>query len=185
MGTWKLDSSHTDITFSAKHMMVTTVRGRFANVRGELQADPSDLTTARGEIRIGIASLSTGSDYRDNHLRSADFFDAEAHPEATFRITAIEPRVDGLDVVGDLTIRGVTRPLTLQTEVLGFYASMEGARRAGFSASASLHRKDWGLNWNVGLESGGWLVGEDVRLTIDAAFEEVPVARAISESTAA
>lgn len=185
MGLWKLDPSHTDITFSAKHMMVTTVRGRFADISGELRADPSDLSTARGEIRIGIASLSTGTEYRDNHLRSVDFFDAEAYPAATFQIGQIEAHGDRYIVTGDLAIRGVTRPLTLQTEVLGFYTSMEGARRAGFSASATLRRKDWGLNWNVALESGGWLVGEDVRLTIDAAFEEAPVARADTESAAA
>jgi polyisoprenoid-binding protein YceI len=177
MSTWKIDTSHTDITFAAKHMMVTTVRGRFAGVTGSLEADPNDPTTARGTIRIAIASISTGSEFRDNHLRSADFFDAEQHPEATFAITSVARRGDEYEVTGDLTIRGVTRPVTLKSELLGFYTSMEGAKRAGFSASGKINRRDWGLDWNVALETGGWLVGDEIKLTIDAAFEEVRLAQ--------
>jgi polyisoprenoid-binding protein YceI len=179
--TWKLDPSHTDITFAAKHMMVTTVRGKFADVSGQITADRDDPTSARGEIEIDVASLNTGSEFRDNHLRSADFFDAENHPKARFVITAIERDDDEYKVAGDLTIRGVTRPVTLKAELLGFYTSMEGAPRVGFSAKAKLNRKDWGLNWNVALEQGGWLVGDEIKLTIDAAFEE---ARAGSEQDA-
>ncbi len=173
MTTWKLDTSHTDITFAAKHMMVTTVRGKFSEVTGEIDADREDPTTARGVIQIGVASLSTGSDMRDNHLRSADFFDAENHPTATFAITEIKPRGgDEFEVIGDLTIRGRSKPIALRTELLGFYTSMDGKPRAGFSATGKLNRKEFGLNWNVALESGGWLVGDDIKLTIDAAFEQ-------------
>ena len=181
--TWKLDTSHTDVTFAAKHMMVTTVRGKFAEVAGEITADPADPTSARGEIEIGLASLNTGSEMRDNHLRSADFFDVANHPTATFRIRELVARGgrgDEYDIVGDLTIRGTTRPLTLKAELLGFYKSMEGASRAGFSAEARLNRKEWGLNWNMALESGGWLVSDDIKLTIDAAFEEVRDARELA-----
>lgn len=174
MSTWKIDSSHTDVTFAAKHMMVTTVRGRFGEVSGEIVADREDPTSARGEITIDVASLSTGSQMRDDHLRSADFFDVANHPTATFRITDVVARDDdAFDVQGDLTIRGVTRRVTMKADLLGFYSSMEGAPRVGFSAELELNRKDWDLGWNVALESGGWLVGEEVKLTIDAAFEEV------------
>ena len=177
MSSWKIDTSHTDVTFAVKHMMVTTVRGKFADVTGTLEADPNDPTSARGTIRIGIASINTGSELRDNHLRSADFFDAEHHPEATFAITSITRRGDSYEVTGDLTIRGITRPVTLTSELLGYYTSMEGAKRAGFSASGTINRRDWGLDWNVALETGGWLVSDEIRLTIDAALEQVRVAR--------
>lgn len=178
MTTWKIDTSHTDVTFAVKHMMVTTVRGRFADVTGEIEGDPNDLTTARGEIRIGVASINTGTEFRDNHLRGADFFDAEHFPTATFRITGVVRHGDDLDVTGELTIRGATRPVTLKAEHLGFYSSMEGARRAGFSASGKINRKDFGLDWNVALESGGWLVGDEIRLTVDVALEEARLAQA-------
>jgi polyisoprenoid-binding protein YceI len=180
MNTWKIDTSHTDVTFAAKHMMVTTVRGKFADVSGEIQADPGDPTSGRGEIRIGLASVNTGSEFRDNHLRSADFFDVENHPTATLVVTSVRPRGGDFDVSGELMIHGVTRPVTLNTELLGFYSSMEGARRAGFSASVTLNRKAWGLGWNVALESGGWLVSEEIKITIDAAFEEAPEAAVVA-----
>lgn len=172
MRTWKIDTSHTDVTFAAKHMMVTTVRGKFADVTGEIQADPGDPTSSRGEIRVGLASLNTGSEFRDTHLRSADFFDVENNPTATLAITNVRQRGDEFEVTGDLTMHGLTKPVTLQTELLGFYSSMEGARRVGFSASVTLSRKAWGLGWNVALESGGWLVSDEVKISIDAAFEE-------------
>jgi polyisoprenoid-binding protein YceI len=184
MTTWKIDTTHTDVTFAAKHMMVTTVRGKFGDVSGEIEVDPNDPSTARGEIRIAVASLNTGTQFRDDHLRSADFFDVGNHPYATFAITDVKARGDEYEVTGDLTIRGVTRPFTFKAELLGYYRSMEGAKRVGFSAAAKLNRKDWGLNWNVALESGGWLVGDEVKLTIDAAFEEVREARG-RESVAA
>jgi len=170
--TWQLDTSHTDITFAAKHMMVSTVRGKFGDVTGEIEADREDPTSARGEIKIGLASLNTGSEFRDNHLRSADFFDVETHPTATFRIDQIELVGDEYEIRGELTIRGVSRPITLKAELLGFYTSMEGNPRVGFSAQAKLNRRDWGLNWNVALEQGGWLVGDEIKLAIDAVFEE-------------
>ena len=176
MTTWKIDTAHTDVVFAAKHMMVTTVRGKLGDVSGSIETEGDDASSARGEIAIGVASLNTGSDYRDKHLRSADFFDAEAHPIATFRLTSVTPHGDELDVAGDLTIRGTTRPVVLRAESLGFYVSMEGARRAGFSATGTIDRKAFGLDWNVALETGGWLVGDDIKLTIDAAFEEAKVA---------
>jgi polyisoprenoid-binding protein YceI len=177
MTTFQIDPAHTDILFSAKHMMVTTVRGRFADVEGELTLDEADPRRSGGTVRVAAASLSSGAARRDDHLRSPDFFDAEQHPWITFAADAIEPRDDGSWAVrGDLTIREVTRPITFGAEFLGFYSSMAGARRVGLRARATLNRKDWGLGWNVALESGGWLVGEDVTVEVEIAAEEASVA---------
>lgn len=181
--TWNLDTAHTDVIFAAKHMMVTTVRGKFATVSGSLELDPENPTAATGSFTIAAASLNTGVEQRDGHLRSVDFFDVEKYPEITFVVTAVTPK-GGADyvVTGDLTIHGVTRPIALETEFLGQYTSMGGARRAGFHATATLNREDWGLTWNVGLEAGGWMVGKDVKLEIDLALEEA--ARVAAETGA-
>lgn len=170
---WTIDQAHTDILFSAKHMMVTTVRGKFHEVDGTLVLDESDPTRSAGEIRIAAASLNTGAAPRDAHLRSADFFDAEHHPWITFRSTAVEHVAgDEYRVTGDLTIRETTRPATFDATFLGFYTGMQGGRRAGIAARTRLNRKDWGLGWNVALEAGGWLVGEDVTIEIEVAVDQ-------------
>ena len=174
MSTWKIDPNHIDLLFSAKHMMVTTVRGKFNQVEGELELDEADPTRSRGEIRAAAASLNTGVEMRDNHLRSADFLDAEHYPWVVARTTAIERAGDRYRVEAALTIRDETRPVTFDAEFLGFYSSMQGGRRVGFHLDARVLRKDWGLNWNVALEAGGWLVGDEVRLEIDVAADEVP-----------
>ena len=175
--TWNIDQTHTDVVFSAKHMMVTTVRGKFASVAGVIEGDPQDPTTAKGTFTIDVASLSTGVEQRDDHLRGADFFDAEHYPTATFVSTRIEPK-GGNDyrVHGDLTIRGTTRPVTFGVEVLGAYAGMDGSRRVGLHAETKINREDFGLTWNVALESGGWLVGKDIKLELDVAVEEAATA---------
>ncbi len=170
---WTIDPAHTDILFSAKHMMVTTVRGKFTDVDGTLFLDEDDPTRSSADIRIAAASLSTGSEPRDGHLRSADFFDVERHPFITFRSTAVEHvRGDDYRVTGDLTIRETTRPATFDARFLGFYAGMRGGRRAGISARTTINRKDWGLGWNVALEAGGWLVGEDVTIEVEVAVDQ-------------
>lgn len=170
---WTIDPAHTDILFSAKHMMVTTVRGKFHDVDGTLVLDEDDPTRSSADIRIAAASLSTGSEPRDGHLRSADFFDVERHPFITFRSTAVEHvRGDDYRVTGDLTIRETTRPATFDATFLGFYAGMNGGRRAGISARTRINRKDWGLGWNVALEAGGWLVGEDVTIEVEVAVDQ-------------
>ena len=177
--TFRIDPAHTDIAFSAKHMMVTTVRGKFDGVDGELHIDGTDPTRSSGEIRVEAASLSTGFDARDQHLRSPDFFDAGNHPLIVFRSTSIEQRdADRFRVTGDLTIRETTRPVTLDAELLGFYPGLDGSRRLGLSLRTKINRKDWGLNWNVALESGGWLVGEEVKLEIDVAATEAAASAA-------
>jgi polyisoprenoid-binding protein YceI len=176
MSTWKIDPAHTDVSFSAKHMMITTVRGKFGVVEGELELDESDPTRSRGEIRVDAASLSTGFDARDQHLRSPDFFDVETHRWIVFRATGVTEKRDGEFVVtGDVTIRGETRPVTFDVEYLGTTTGMRGGRHAGFTARTKVNRKDWGLNWNMALEAGGWLVGDEIKLEIDVAADEVAV----------
>ena len=182
MGTWKIDPAHTDISFSAKHMMITTVRGKFDRVEGALELDDDKPSRSSGELRVGAASLSTGFEARDQHLRSADFFDAEKHEWITVRTTSIEPADGGqYKVTADVTIRGVTQPVTFDLQFLGTTTGLTGARHAGFSARARVNGKDWGLNWNLALEAGGWLVGDEIKLDIEVAADEVA---ATGESTA-
>ncbi len=174
--TWKTDPAHTDVHFAAKHMMVTTVRGTFADVDGRLTLDTEDPGRSSASFAVRAASLNSGMEQRDNHLRSADFFDVEQYPELTFVSTAVEAKGgSAYAVTGDLTIRGTTKPVTFLVDFLGVYQGFEG-RRVGFHAMAKINREDWGLTWNVGLEAGGWLVGKEVTLEIDLAMDEVLVA---------
>jgi polyisoprenoid-binding protein YceI len=174
MTTWKIDNAHTQVNFSAKHMMVTTVRGTFHDVEGTIELDETDPTRSRGEFRVKTASVDTNFGARDAHLRSADFFDAETHPEITFNATTIAPKGEGeYEVTGDLTIRDVTKPVTFEVELEGIVKGLSGARHAGFSAKTKIARDDWGLNWNVALEQGGWLVGKEIKLEIAIAADEV------------
>jgi polyisoprenoid-binding protein YceI len=178
--TWKIDPAHTDVGFSATHMMVTTVRGKFDVVEGELTLDEANPLSANGEIRVATGSLSTGFDARDQHLRSADFFDAAAHPWIVARLTRVEPRGDDFRVTADVTIRDVTRPVTFDTEFNGIVPGMRGGRHAGFHLTAKVNREEWGLNWNVALEAGSWLVGREIRLDIDVAADEVAVPEVVA-----
>ena len=174
MTTWKLDNAHTQITFSAKHMMVTTVRGTFHDVEGIVELDETDPTRSHGEFRVKAASVDTNFAARDAHLRSPDFFDAERYPDITFVSTEIRQTDDDeFAVTGDLTIRDMTRPLSFEVELDGIVPGMRGGRHAGLSAKARIVREDWGLNWNVALEQGGWLVGKEIRLDITIAADEV------------
>jgi polyisoprenoid-binding protein YceI len=179
MTTWKIDTAHTQINFSAKHMMVTTVRGTFHDVAGTIELDENDPTRSRGEFRVGTASVDTNFGARDTHLRSADFFDAEGFPNITFVSTDIK-RVadDDFKVTGDLTIRETTRSITFDVRLEGIVPGMSGARHAGLSATTTVSRDDWGLTWNVALEQGGWLVGKDIKLDIAIAADEVAAAEA-------
>ena len=167
-GTWTLDPGHTDVSFTARHLMVTKVRGRFPLAGGSITITPNPLESSV-EATIEVAKVHSGDTARDEHLRGADFFDAEHHPTATFRSTKVEDAGDGTyRLTGDLTIKDVTRPVTLDIEYLGSISSPWGDERAGFSATTEVSRKDWGLEWNVMLEGGGVVVGDKVRLHIDA-----------------
>jgi len=171
--TWQLDLAHSSVTLAVKHMMVTTVRGSMAIVDGTLDLDEEHPQRSKVEVRLSAASIDTGVDGRDTHLRSADFLDAERFPYLAFRSTAIDSNGDDHRIHGLLTIRDVTRPITLETRLGGVVPNMQGGRRAAFSARTSINRDDFGLNWNVALEQGGWLVGKEIKIEIDLAATEV------------
>jgi polyisoprenoid-binding protein YceI len=177
MSTWQIDTAHTVVSFTGKHMMITKVRGIFKDVTGTVEYDEADPARSSVEVTIPAATVETGMEARDNHLRSVDFLDVESHPALTFRSTAIAPKGDRWTITGDLTIRGVTRPVVLDTEALGVVMGMDGRRHAGFAATTKIKRSDWGLTWNVGLEAGGWLVSDEISIELDVAADEVaPVA---------
>src|SRR3954462_14226790 len=174
MATYTIDPAHTDVLFSAKHMMVTTVRGTFRDVSGTVDLNETDPSASHADIVVRADSVDTGFGARDTHLRSADFFGADEYPELRVVSTAVRPASGNRYVVtADVTIRDVTRSVDFDVEFLGFYKGRDGSRRAGFSAQATVNRKDWGLDWNVALEAGGWLVGDKVKLEVDGAVQEV------------
>ena len=173
MNTWQLDTAHTTVSFTAKHMMITKTRGLFKGVTGTLDFDETNPAASSVSVVIPAASIDTGMEPRDNHLRSADFLDAENFPTLTFTSTAIAQTGDRWAITGDLTIRGVTRSVVLETQQLGIVAAMDGRRHAGFEATTKIKRSDWGLTWNVGLEAGGWLVSDDVTIELEVAADEL------------
>lgn len=167
---WRIDPAHTQVEFSAKHLMITTVKGRFGAAAGTITMDEANPANSAVEVTVDASSIDTREAQRDAHLRSPDFLDAERYPTITFVSRRIEP-VDGehnrYHVVGDLTIRGVTREVVLDTEYLGQARDPWGGTRAGFSATTKLNRKDFGANWNVALETGGWLVGDELKVQLE------------------
>lgn len=166
-GTWALDPAHTSVEFQAKHLMVAKVKGHFAGAQGALEiADNPSESTA--EITIDAATINTGVADRDAHLKSADFLEVDKFPEITFRSTGLE-HDGGSDwkLNGELTIHGVTRPATLETEYSGVGVDPWGGTRAFFSAETKIDREQWGLTWNQALEAGGWLVGKEIKIAIE------------------
>jgi polyisoprenoid-binding protein YceI len=168
--TWTLDPAHSSVTFSAKHMMVTTVRGSMKIRDFELAADFDQPETSKVRVSLDAASIDTGQEARDQHLRSEDFLKTEEFPTIDFVSTRIVRRGDDSgELHGDLTIRGVTRPVVMDAEFSGIVPNMQGGQRAAFSARTKINREDFGLTWNVALESGGFLVSKDIRIEIDLA----------------
>jgi polyisoprenoid-binding protein YceI len=166
-GAYTVDPGHSAVTFSARHLMVTKVRGRFAVSGGTITIgeNPEESVV---EATIDVGSVESGDLKRDGHLRSDDFFAVDRYPTITFRSTSVRDLGEGtFELAGDLTVRDVTRPVVLRGEYLGQADSPFGDTRIGFTAETTVNRKDWGLEWNVALESGGFLVGEKVNLTID------------------
>lgn len=165
-GTWAIDPGHAEVGFVGRHYLLTKVRGRFTDVRGDIVVGerPEDTTV---DVTIAMASVASGDRARDDHLRSADLFDVESHPEARFRSTAV--RWDGTTgrLTGDLTIKGVTRPVTLDVDFLGQVHDPWGNDRIIFSASGKVNRDDWGITWNQVLETGGLLVSRDIELALE------------------
>ena len=167
-GTWDVDQSHSNAAFAVKYMMVSTVRGRFDTVAGTVTlADPVEESVV--DVTLDVASISTHDERRDGHLKSPDFFDVENHPEMTFRSTAIERTGDDSGTVtGDLTIRGIARPVVLDVRFEDWTPKdLWGKSRIGFTATATISRKDWDLNWNQVLETGGVLVGDRIDIQLD------------------
>jgi polyisoprenoid-binding protein YceI len=170
MAKWNIDSTHAQAGFSAKHMMVTTVRGTFNKVSGVIHFDPANPAAASVEAVIDTTSMSsTGLDQRDQHLKSPDFLDIEKFPAITFKSTSVAPYDNGsrAKITGDLTIKDVTRPVELDAEFHGSAKNPWGNTVAGFGATTKINREDFGLTWNMALEAGGWLVGKDINITLD------------------
>ena len=181
MNTWQLDTAHSTVSFTAKHMMITKTRGIFTGVTGTIDFDEANPAASSVSVTIAAASIDTGMEPRDNHLRSADFLDAESFPTLTFVSTSIEPKGDRWAITGDLSIRGVSRSVVLDTEFLGVVKAMDGRRHAGFEATTRIKRSDWGLTWNVGLEAGGFLVSDDVMIELEVAADELAATAAGAE----
>ncbi|MDN5794812.1 MAG: YceI family protein, partial [Intrasporangium sp.] len=167
-GDWDFDPSHTRIGFSARHAMVTTVRGSFNDIEGHFHADLEDMTKSTAVVRLKTGSIDTRNDQRDDHLRSGDFFDAERWPEIVFESTDIEEIEERAYIVnGNLTIRDVTRPTVIPLELMGVQTDPQGNIRAGFEGSRRVNRRDFGLEWNVALDAGGVLVSEKISLEFE------------------
>jgi polyisoprenoid-binding protein YceI len=165
-GTWVLDPAHSEVSFSVRHMMISKVRGTFGLKSATLIA-PANPLEAKVEASVDVTSVDTKDEGRDNHLRSADFFDAENHPTMEFRSTGVRVQDGDFLVDGDLTIRGVTKPVTFDFEFGGFGVDPWGNYKAGATAKAIVNREDFGLTWNAALETGGVLVGKDITITLD------------------
>lgn len=167
-GVWRFDPGHTRIGFSARHAMVTTVRGTFTDVEGTIHVDADAVSASRVEVRLGTASVTTNNPQRDEHLRSIDFFEAERYPDIRFVSSTIdEVEEDNFMVVGDLTIKDVTKQVAIPIALLGVQRDPMGNLRAGFEATRRLNRKDFGLHWNMPLDTGGVLVSEKVTLEFE------------------
>lgn len=167
IGTWVIDPTHTQAEFVARHMMVTKVRGGFSDLSGSIVVaeDPFDSSV---EVLISTPSFRSGTEDRDNHVKSADFLSVDEYPEIRFVSTSVEPSGDGWKLLGDLTIKDVTKPITLDFEFLGVAPDPWGNQKAAFTASGEILREDWNLTWNVPLDGGGVLVSKSVKLEIEA-----------------
>ena len=170
--TWKIDPVHSTAQFKVKHMMISNVKGEFTSLAGELQLDSADLTKSKIAAYVDAASINTREPQRDTHLKSADFLDVEKFPKLTFVSTSVAKKSDtDFAVAGDLTIHGVTRKVTFEFEELSApQKDPWGNLRIGLSGTTKINRKDYGLNWNAALEAGGFLVGDEVTITLDVQF---------------
>ena len=171
--TWAIDPTHSEIGFKIRHLMITNVTGNFSSFKGNVTTQGDDFGTANIDLTIDTASVSTNSPDRDGHLKSADFFDAEKYPEIKFISTSVTKKSDDeYTVHGDLTMHGVTNPVTLNVEHAGHAKDPWGNQKSGFSINTKISRKEWGLTWNANLEAGGVLVSDDVKI-----FGEIQVVK--------
>ena len=168
---WNIDGSHSTAEFSVRHLMITNVKGRFGTLSGTVDYDPEKPEASQIDVTIDATSIDTRDEKRDAHLRSPDFFDVEKFPSLTFKSTSVKKTDDGFAATGDLTIHGVTKPVTLEVEGPSDQNKDPwGNTRIGASATAKINRKDFGLNWNAALEAGGVLVGEHVKISIEVSL---------------
>ena len=182
---WLIDPAHSEVNFAVRHMMISNVRGRFERLSGTVEFDEANPRNTAVEVKSEAASINTKEEKRDAHLKSLDFFAAEQYPYLTFKSKRVEVAdATQARLIGDLTIRDVTREVALDVEFNGSAKSPWGTTSAGFSAKTSIKRKDWGLNWNVALETGGWLVGDEIHISIELEIVKQPEA-APAEAVAA
>ena len=168
MTKWNVDQSHSAVGFEVKHMMVSKVKGQFISYTADVEAsDLADLTTASIAFKFDVASINTNNEDRDNHLKSADFFDVEAYPAITFTATNITKKGDDYNVTGDLTIKDVTKPVTFDVEYGGKGTNPWGVEVYGFEAETKINREEFGLTWNAALETGGVLVGKEIKIKVE------------------
>lgn len=168
MAKWQIDPAHSSIGFEVKHMMVSKVKGQFTNYSADIEADDlADLTSANIDITIDATSITTNNDDRDNHLKSAEFFDIEQFPDIKFKSTSITKDGDDYKVSGDLTIKDVTKPVVLDVEYGGKGTNPWGVEVYGFEGKAKIDREQFGLTWNAALETGGVLVGKDIKIKLE------------------
>lgn len=174
-GTWEIDAAHSTVGFAVKHAVIATSRGAFTRYTGGATIDAANPGNSSLWVDIDAASVATGNEQRDEHLKSADFWNAEANPKITFRSTAVKPDGDKVITTGDLTVGGTTHPVDVTWEFGGIAKDPWGNIKAGFEGTATINRKDWGITWNAALETGGFLIAEKVRLVL-----EIEAARASS-----
>ena len=171
MATWTLDSAHSELEFKVRHMMISTVKGQFKTFEINLQNDSEDISQATVEVKIDVDSIDTKNEQRDQHLKSGDFFDAATHPSITFKSTAIQTVDDeSFKVTGDLTVKDITKPITLDVEFGGLAKDPWGNDKVGYTVTGKLNRTDFGLTWNAALETGGVMVSEEVKFSADIQF---------------
>lgn len=170
---WNIDVAHTNINFTVAHMIISEVTGTFKEFEGMVVSSKDDFSDAQIDVTIKAKSVNTDNVDRDNHLRSADFFDSETHPVLTFKSSNIELVSNGkLAIAGDLTMRGITKPVVLETKFKGKAVNPWGQVVAAFKATTKLNRKEWGLSWNAALEAGGFLVGEEIELNLNVELNQ-------------
>jgi len=169
--TWNLDPAHSELIFKVKHLMITNVKGEFRLFSSQIISEGSDFSKAKISLKIDAASIFTNQEDRDNHLRSADFFETEKYPELVFEGTSFSKLDDeNYKLKGNLTMKGVTREITLDVEFGGLMKDPWGNEKAGFSVTGKLNRKEWGLNWNAALEAGGVMVSDEVKIQAEVQY---------------
>lgn len=166
-GTWVLDPSHSEIGFTARHAMITKVRGKFTEFEGTIVIDGANPSNSTASFTAQLGSIDTGSEQRDGHLKSADFFDVDNNKTLEFKSTSVKVDGDDFELVGDLTIKGATQSVKIKGELTGLAKDPFGNERAGFEGKTEISRKDFGLTWNVALETGGWLVSDEIKIHLD------------------